>query len=197
MSALLKVQPAPPPIHTWAQYEREDAQSDVKLEFANGQVYAMAGASSNHNRIAGNVFGELRQGLKGKPCEAFVSDMKLKIDLGHDQMGYYPDVMVVCDPADDDSKHRTNPKVIIEVLSKSTLRIDKGEKFLAYQAISGLAAYILIHQDSMRAIVHRRSNQWWPEILEGEDAVLTLDEIGIQLHFRDIYDRVNWSEVET
>ncbi|MEQ1752238.1 MAG: Uma2 family endonuclease [Prosthecobacter sp.] len=196
MSALLKPQPVPPRIFTWTEYEHEDAQSDAKIEFANGQLYAMAGATSNHNRISLNVASELRQGLKGKSCEAFVSDMKLRIDLGYDEIGYYPDVMVICDPQDNHAKHRTNPKVIIEVLSKSTLRIDKGEKLLAYQAIPGLEAYVMLHQEAKRAVVHRRSNQWWPEILEGDDAVLTLDEIGIQIHFRDIYDRVDWSEVE-
>lgn len=199
MSAALKLE-SPPQASakklSWKEYLVRESQSEVRHEFVNGEVYAMAGASRNHNRIALNVASELHSSLQGKPCEPFISDMKLHIQLGQDEIGYYPDVIVSCDPKDDETHYIENPTVIFEVLSKSTHRIDTREKLLAYQALPKLQVYVMLHQDQMRAIVHRRSNQWWPEILEGENAVLSLDEIGVQIALERIYQRVVWSEQE-
>lgn len=181
---------------SWEDYLVREAESEVRHEFVNGEVYAMAGASRNHNRIAGNIFAELHSSLNGKPCEPFIADMKLHIELGMDEIGYYPDVIVSCNPKDDDAHYIENPTVIFEVLSKSTHRIDTREKLLAYQALPGLQVYVMLHQDQMRAVVHRRSNQWWPEILEGKDAVLGLDKIEVQIPLARIYSRVVWSEQE-
>lgn len=181
---------------SWAEYQKMDTASEVRLEFVNGEVYAMAGSTDTHSRIVLNLTAELRQALKGKSCEPFNSDMKLRIELGADEIGYYPDAMVVCDSTDRNKLYRTSPKVIFEVLSKSTRRIDTREKFLAYQAIPSLEVYVMIEQSFKRAIIHRRSNNWWPEIIDGEDAMITLDEIGAKLAFAEIYDRVDWSDVE-
>lgn len=181
---------------SWQDYLVREAQSDVRHEFVNGEIYAMAGASRNHNRIALNVASELRIALEGKPCEPFMADMKLHIQHGQDEVGYYPDVIVSCDPEDNDRHFVENPRVIFEVLSRSTHRIDTREKLLAYQALPGLQVYVMLHQNQMRAIVHRRSNQWWPEILEGENAILTLDEINVQIPLGRIYQRVIWAETE-
>ena len=181
---------------SWQDYLVREAQSDVRHEFVNGEIYAVAGASRNHNRIALNVASELRIALEGKPCEPFMADMKLHIQHGQDEVGYYPDVIVSCDPEDNDRHFVENPRVIFEVLSRSTHRIDTREKLLAYQVLPGLQVYVMLHQDQMRAIVHRHSNQWWPEILEGENAILTLDEINVQIPLGRIYQRVVWTEKE-
>lgn len=196
MSAALKMKAPPAAKIPWAEYQKMDAASEVRLEFVNGEVYAMAGGTDTHSRIVLNLTSELRQALKGKSCEPFNSDMKLRVELGADEMGYYPDAMVVCDSQDRNKLFRTSPKVIFEVLSKSTRRIDAGEKFLAYQAVASLEVYVMIEQSFKRAVIHRRSNNWWPEIIDGEDAAITLDEIGVRLTFAEIYDRVDWSEVE-
>jgi Uma2 family endonuclease len=200
MSAALKPQEPRPQVFakklSWEEYLVREAASEVRHELVNGEMYAMAGGSDNHNRIALNTASELRQALKGKPCEPFMADMKLQIELGFDPLGYYPDIMVVCDPKDRQATYRTNPKIIIEVLSKSTLRVDAREKLLAYQALPELEVYVMLHQDAMRAVVHRRGNQWWPEIIEGEDSVLSLDEIEVHLPLRALYERVDWSVKE-
>ena len=196
MSAALQLKAAPAAKFTWTEYQKLDAASEVRHEFVNGEVYAMAGATGNHNRISLNVAAELHQALKGKPCEPFTVDMKLRIELGMDEIGYYPDVMVVCDPEDRNQLFRSAPTVIFEVLSKSTRRIDTREKLLAYQAIPSLQVYVMLEQTCKRAMIHRRSNNWWPEIVEGDDALVTLDEIGVKLLLKDIYARVDWSEVE-
>lgn len=181
---------------SWQDYIVREAQSQVRHEFVNGDIYAMAGASRNHNRIAGNVFAELHRQLEGKPCEPFMADMKLHIQQGQDEVGYYPDVIVSCDPRDNDRHFVENPSVIFEVLSSSTHRIDTREKLLAYQSVPGLQVYVMLHQDRIRAVVHRRSNQWWPEILEDGNAILTLDEINVQIPLARIYQRVVWTESE-
>lgn len=194
MSAALKIQAPPAAKMTWAEYRKLTTTSETRLEFVNGEVYSMAGGTINHNRIAGNVFGQLLNALSGKPCEPLMTDVLLRIELGLDEIGYYPDVMVVCDDKDDHELFCTSPKVIFEVLSQSTRRIDAGEKFLAYKAVPSLEVYVLLEQSFKRAIIHRRSNNWWPEIIEGDGAVLTLDEIGVKLSLADIYARVNWSK---
>lgn len=196
MNAVLQFKAPPASRVTWDEYQKLDSASPLRLEYVNGQIYAMAGSSDSHNRISGNVFGELHQTLKGKKCEPFTVDMKLRIQLGLDELGYYPDVMVVCDQKDSNRLYRMAPKLIVEVLSKSTRRVDSGEKFKAYQLIESLEVYVMLEQTCKRATIHRRSNNWWPEIIEGDDAVLTLDEIGTKLKFEDIYARVDWSVEE-
>ncbi|MBL9114983.1 MAG: Uma2 family endonuclease [Verrucomicrobiaceae bacterium] len=194
MSAALKLQE--PELVSWEVYETKEKLSDVRHEFVNGQVFAMAGGSWNHNRIAGDIFNSLSNQLRGKPCEAFMSDLKLRIDLNHEQFGYYPDVMVVCDKQDQHQTHVTNPVVVFEVLSQSTARIDRREKLLAYQGVPGLAVYVLVEQSFPMITVHRRSNQWQAEIIKGLDGVLTLPEIGSTLTLAAIYERVDWENVE-
>ena len=87
------------------EYLEGEGSSEIRHEYLGGHVYAMAGATRNHNRIVGNVFGELRERLRGKSCEPYGSDLKLRLSAG--RVFYYPDVMVVCDPRDDD-KHFKN-----------------------------------------------------------------------------------------
>ena len=194
MSTALKLDE--PQLISWENYESMESRSQQRHEYVNGQVYARAGASWNHNRVAGNVFGELRQQLRGKRCEAFMADLKLRIDLRREQFGYYPDVMVVCDPKDQGTLPVTNPTVVFEVLSKSTARIDRREKLLAYPAVPSLMAYVLLEQSQPVVTIHRRSDQWQAETVVGLQAVLALPEVGAELPLSLIYERVNWGEVE-
>ncbi len=195
MTAELKL--PPPKAISWTDYERLERQSEVRHEFVNGQVFAMAGASWNHNRIALDIARHLGNKLVGKPCEAFMSDLKLRIQLGTEELGYYPDVMVVCDKKDQRKVHVTNPTVVFEVLSKSTARIDRREKLLAYQGIPELQVYVLVEQRYPQITVHRRSGLWHGETFSGPDAILSLPEIEIELTLAAIYERVDWDDVET
>ena len=195
MSAVLKM--PPPSVVTWEDYERTERKAEVRSEFVSGQVFAMASASWNHNRIAGAIFTDLSIQLKGKPCEAFISDLKLRIQLGKEEFGYYPDVMVVCDKKDQQKVHVTNPEVVFEVLSKSTARIDRREKLLAYQGIPELEVYVLVEQQFAQVTVYRRSDLWQGETLSGPDAILALPEIEAQLPLTSIYERVDWDDVES
>lgn len=198
MTSALPFKPVATPARVaWEEYQQLDTASPVRLEYVNGQIYAMAGSSRSHNRISLNISAELHRALKGKKCEPFATDMRLRIQLGLEDFGYYPDEMVVCDKKDRHEQYCVSPTVLFEVLSKSTRRTDQGEKLKAYQQIESLKVYVMIEQVIQRAYIHRRSNNWWPEIIEGADAMLTLDEIEVRLPFADIYDRVDWTAEET
>ena len=106
------------------EYLEGERFSDIRHEYVDGTVYAMAGASADHNRISGNIFTELSNRLRGGRCEAFMNDMKLKT-LADSRLFYYPDVFVACDPADNAEYFRERPTVIFEVLSKETERTDR------------------------------------------------------------------------
>jgi Uma2 family endonuclease len=195
MSAALKLL-EPEPI-SWEAYEVQERLSDVRHEFVNGQMFAMAGGTWNHNRIAGDIFNALSNQLRGKSCEAFMADLKLRIDLNREQFGYYPDVMVVCDKQDQRQLHVTNPVVVFEVLSQSTARIDRREKLLAYQGVPSLQVYVLVEQTFPLLTVYRRHTQWQAETVKGLEAVLELPEIETRLTMSAIYERVDWENIET
>jgi len=118
------------------EYLEGEKESPIRHEYVNGYVYAMAGASDRHNRIALNIASRLNQLLIEGPCEVFISDMKLRVSPN---VYYYPDVVVCCDSPPLDAYVRSQPVLIIEVTSPTTQRIDHHEKLLASQHISGVA----------------------------------------------------------
>lgn len=133
--------------------------SKVKHEYINGDVYAMAGASKNHDKIAGNVFAKFHLHLEKTACAPFSSDVKIKVGTDY----FYPDFMVVCDETDDDSYYTESPIIIVEVLSKATRRTDQTLKRQAYQSLPSLEEYVLIEQDLVDVEICRRANYWQSE----------------------------------
>ena len=107
-------------------YLEGERLSEIRHEYVGGYAYAMAGANDDHNRIVGNIYSSLHQRLRGKRCEPFMADMKLKIPGG--QAFYYPDVLVACDPSDNAKYFRERPTVVFEVMSPETARSDQREK---------------------------------------------------------------------
>jgi Uma2 family endonuclease len=157
-------------------------------------VYAMAGARNVHNRIATNTTVALGSRLRGRRCEAFNSDTKIRIRLPRQVRFYYPDVSVVCRPNPPEDSFQDEPVAIFEVLSLATRRVDEGEKLEAYQTISSLAVYGLIEQETARVVVYRRTELGFvPEEYVGLEAVITLPEIDTELPLAEIYDRVQFS----
>ena len=172
------------------EYLEGERWSEVRHEYLDGGVFAMAGASDDHNRIARNILSELTQALRGKPCEPFGSDMRVKIPPAFADAYYYPDVMVACDPADHAKFYRERPAVIFEVLSPETERTDRREKALAYRHILTVEFYVLVEQDRLAVTVMRRTEPGWSsETLEGGNAVLKLPNLGIDIPFERIYER--------
>ena len=181
--------------YTPDEYLALEATAAQKSEYHQGVIYAMAGASANHNRIAGGMYALLRSGLRGRNCEAFTSDMRLLVAASG--LYTYPDGLVVCGgphfaPGRDDTI--TNPVLICEVLSPSTQDYDRGRKFEMVRTIPTLRDYVLPHQD--RAFIeyyHKHEDgRWILSELASVDATLVLHSIGLDLALRDIYAGVDW-----
>ncbi len=179
-----------------AEYLAFERQSRDKHEFYLGEIFAMSGASRKHNLIAGNLFGELRERLKDRRCEAYVGDMRVRVKPNG--LYTYPDVVVVCgDPEflDSDVDTLLNPTLLIEVLSDSTEKNDRGTKFKQYRQIPSLREYILVSQDEP-LIEHftRRGDTYW-ELTEtaGLDSQLVLSSLGCQIPLAEIYSKVVFS----
>jgi Uma2 family endonuclease len=169
-------------------YLTGELSADVRHEYVGGRVFAMAGASADHNRIAGNVFRALGNHLEGHPCEAFSNDMKIRT---HREVFYYPDVMVCCDPADNARYYRERPRYVFEVLSEETRRTDEREKSLAYFHTPSVEAYILIEQAEMQVTIFRRNGEtWWEaETLTQPSDVVRLDALGFEVSLERVYRR--------
>ncbi|MGZ5622272.1 MAG: Uma2 family endonuclease [Methylobacter sp.] len=173
-------------------YLAGELTSEIKHEYIEGYVYAMADASRNHERIAGNVFGALGNFLKNKPCEPFSSGLKIKAGSRF----FYPDVMVVCDEQNQHDYYTDSPVIVVEVLSKASRRVDETTKRIAYQSIPSLQEYVLIEQDFVDVEVCRKSEGWVSSHYFMGDSVL-FDSIGLTLTVEEIYARVDNDEVRS
>ncbi len=171
---------------TEQDYLEGELASDLKHEFIDGQVYAMTGTSDDHNRISVNVLSEFRQQLKGQSCEPFMADMKLKAG----ENIYYPDVMVICESDDADTKLvKHGPAIIVEVLSPSTRRTDLTIKKEAFLSLPSLQEYVVIEQASCQVLVFRRKDNWRASYYFLGDTI-TFESIDISISVEEVYDRV-------
>jgi len=176
-------------------YLAGELDSPTKHEYLGGVVYAMAGARNVHNRIASNVLGALYYQLRGRPCQPFNSDTKIRIRFPTHVRFYYPDASVICQPNDPNESFQDAPVVLAEVLSRKTRRLDEGEKKDAYLAIPSLSVYLLVEQEAAAVVAYRRTDQGFvPEVYEGLDAVVPLGEIDTELPLREIYAGVTFVE---
>ena len=169
------------------EYLSNELTSDIKHEYINGVIYAMVGTCSNHVTISWNLSVGLGSFLKGKKCQVFNSDMKLKTSSGKFR---YPDIMIVCDETSENYLYKESPVIIIEILSKSTRQKDKTEKKIEYLNIPTLEQYILIEQDFVDIEVFRKRNNWCSDHhFLGDE--LPFDAIGdFKMSVEDIYERV-------
>ena len=183
----------PKTTYTAEEYLAIDRLSDFKNEYFNGEVFAMTGASRKHNLITANVTSSLNPQLKGRQCEVYASDMRVKVRSTG--LYTYPDVVVVCgSPAFEDKEidTLTNPTLIIEVLSKSTEGYDRGDKFGHYRKLDSLSEYILISQDKhhIEHYVRQPDNQWLLSETDDLQITIELPAINCRLALADIYDKV-------
>ena len=160
-------------------------------EFVDGFVYAMAGASERHNFVTGDVFSVLNLALTSE-CRAFSGDMKLRVQDLEASRFYYPDVFVSCGPGDETQYFRSDAVLVIEVLSETTRRADRYEKFDAYKRLPSLAEYALIEQEFPQVEIFRRKHGWRREVYQTGDIVM-LDSIHQSLTFEQIYRRVKFA----
>lgn len=174
-------------------YLEFEEESDIKHEYVDGDIYAMAGATTHHNLITGNLFFHLRS-VRGKNsgCKIFTSDMKLRIENG--LFYYYPDVILSCEKDDNAEFHIEKPCFIAEVLSKSTARIDQNEKWQTYQKIPSLRYYLLVdsRQQKVDYFMRNELNEWnCYELLSDETLAIECENFTAVLTLADIYEEVN------
>ena len=175
---------------TVEDYLAAEAVSDIRHEYLGGLVYAMAGETRDHNTIALNLATVLRQRLKGRPCKVYIGDIRVNFDLRNDEYYYYPDIVVACDKRDTHKRFVHYPRLIIEVLSESTERLDKREKFFAYTSVPSLEEYVLVSQAGREVTVFRRRHDWKAEKVSGAKAKVALESLQVALPLSAIYEGV-------
>ena len=164
-------------------------QQPGRNEFCRGEVFAMVGARRVHGVIVGNVFAALKSRLKGRPCQAFVESMKVRVA---DDAVFYPDMFVTCDARD----LRTemvfeHPVLIVEVLSASTQAFDRGAKFAAYRGLTSLREYVLIDPDTRGVEVFRRNARGLFELHDQSGtAVLALASVDAHVPMAEVFEGV-------
>jgi Uma2 family endonuclease len=182
------------PHYTAEDYLALERNAPYKSEFHAGQIYAMVGASREHNLVSLNVGSELRRQLKSRPCEAYVNDMRVRAAQAKNY--YYPDIAVVCgqpELGDDHGDILLNPTLLVEVLSPSTEAFDRGGKFTNYRKIPSLREYLLVstHEPRIEHYV-RQGEAWLLTETEGLDATLVLEAIGCTLALSEVYDKIQF-----
>ncbi len=177
-------------VYTAQEYLERERLAEYKSEFFGGEIFAMAGASREHNLIKGNVDGELFQRLKGSPCRTRSSDQRVLVPATG--LYTYPDVIILCGKGEYDTADRdtlTNPTAIIEVLSPSTEKYDLGAKFRNYQRIESLIEYILVYQDEavVERFVRQADGSWGLVSFVGLDATLAFHSVPVRILLSDVY----------
>lgn len=177
---------------TEAEYLTFENDGDIRHEYVDGQIYAMAGASDKHNRVTMNIGFHLRRQTRGTTCTTYLSDMKLRMEGG--RYFYYPDVMLCCDTDDNiGGYYREQPCIIVEVSSPATANVDRREKLLNYQRISSLRYYLLVSPEHVQVDYYQRnaSKQWELASLEkGEALEIQCGDKKLQLTLEDIYEDI-------
>ncbi len=178
-------------MYTQEEYLELERTAEYKSEYYRGEIFAMSGASRNHNRITENLSIEIGVFLKGKSCQSFSSD--LRVHIPENTLYTYPDFLIVCgEPEFLDKQTDTllNPSVIVEVLSPSTERYDQGKKFHFYRSLQSLEEYVLIDSQEIGAEVHRKGSDgvWFLSSAAYDiDGSIEIGHIGLTLKVSDIY----------
>ncbi len=172
-------------------------QSEEKLEYHDGEVFMMAGATSNHNIISSNMIRRILEGLDNKDCIGYGSDMK--IEAAQRQSYVFPDVSVVCGPlefAEGRNDTIKNPVLIVEVLSPSTEGYDRGAKFKMYRSLPSFREYVLVSQEEplVEVFFKQDDKSWRYQASSGIESEVTLAFIEHTIMLKNIYQKVNFKE---
>ena len=180
------------------QYLKDELARQIRHEFVGGEVYAMAGANDRHHRIAANLFTKLDAHLIGSVCDAFITEIKLKVN---EDLFYYPDVFVACDKNPASAYYREHPVLVIEVASPSTRLTDRREKLRAYQQMPDVLEYVLVEQDKLHIELHRRQPDGnWITYFYNEsdmDVEIEFQSVGLRTNLDEIYNRVDLTTPQT
>jgi Uma2 family endonuclease len=173
--------------YTYAEYLGFEASSNVKHEFLDGQIYAMAGGTPEHAALAAAVVTLLGPQLRGGECRPYNSDLRVRTPTG---LTTYPDVTIICGQREIDgvdSMAITNPALIVEVLSRSTEEYDSGDKFEHYKSFPSLREYVLVSHRERSVEIRSRGEDGWRTTVVREGAFAGLS-IGARLDVRELYE---------
>jgi Uma2 family endonuclease len=181
------------------EYLIRERQASIKSEFYQGEIFAMGGGSANHSLIAANFAGEARNALKDKPCTVFNSDLRVQVQATG--LYTYPDATIVCGEQIFDDDHRDtllNPTVIVEVLSDSTEKYDRGKKSNHYRQIKSLKELILIAQDrpQVERFTRQPNGDWLFNEQKELSAEFELKSLGISVAMSELYRGVKFEPTE-
>ena len=182
--------------YTPAEYLALEEKAETRSEYWNGEIVAMSGAKIDHQQITMNISRILGNKLYGK-CRVFASEMKVWVKKRN--KFFYPDITIICGkPSFYKNRRDTidNPKMIIEVLSKSTASFDRAEKFLSYQTLESLDEYVLISQDKalVEQYIKREDGNWIYKATIGLESSVDFSSVKATLSLQDIYDLVEFEE---
>lgn len=184
----------PKHLYTLEEYFALERESDTRYEYWEGEIFCMSGAKVAHNRIAGNVFVGLRTELRGHPCEVFGPDQRVMVPAAPPYR--YPDASVACgEPEFEDVaglEALVNPVLLVEVLSATTEKYDRGTKFTAYKSIPAFREYLLVAQDrvSVTRYLRQEDGSWTSEEVTDRSASVHLTTVDCTLALEDVYERV-------
>ena len=169
------------------EYLRWEDRNTVKHEYVRGEVYAMSGRTKRHARIAGNILARLVTATRGGRCQVFGSDMKVR---AREDVAYYPDVSVECGEFDAEDVISEQPVLVVEVTSRGTMRVDRGEKLDNYRQISSLQSYLIVDQNRRRVSHHFRTPAGWlAQEFEGAE-IIRLACLNVDLALDEIYESI-------
>jgi len=178
------------------EYVALEKEAEIKYEYHDGTVYAMAGGTIEHGLICGNIFGEIRANLRTKKSNCRPINSEVKLHIQSINRFLYPDAMVICgdiEKSEDEINAVTNPILIVEVLSKTSASYDRGDKFYFYRQIKSLQEYILIEQDKAQIEIYKRESDLWKITrISGLESKLYLTALDISIDIEEIYRDVKF-----
>ncbi len=180
-------------VYSAIEYLALEENAEVRNEFIDGEILPMAGGTTQHNVIVGNIYLAIRIATKGKNIQTYIENVKLRIPEFN--IFTYPDVMIIAGETIYEENTQTtilNPAVIFEVLSPGTKDYDQGRKFEFYRSVTSLKDYILIDQERCLVMVYQKTttNEWTLRILDNINANFVLDSVGIEINLADIYEGI-------
>ncbi len=173
--------------------------SDLRVEYLNGEIRFMAGGTHKHSLLCNNAGSALNQALKGKPCVSYNSDLQVFIEKRSSYV--MPDASVICgkpEVSENDKNSITNPTVVVEVTSKSSKSYDYGEKFHLYRGIESLKQYVVISQEKPEVIIHTKKEGidiWQFKTYENLEDTIYLESIDVSVLMSDLYENITFEEI--
>ncbi len=181
--------------YSYGEYLELERSSEVRYEFWNGEVFAMAGGTKKHNRIIFNIAKLIDDAFGKKGCNVFQSDIKLELEK--ENYYVYPDLILSCDVADDDSYVVRKPSLIVEVLSKTTETYDRSVKLAQYRKLKSLRYYLLVSQVAPYIEIYSRANEndlFTYDVAEGPEAVVDLAALDFALPVSKVYEYIEFGD---